>query len=98
MFKQETLTHWQNRAEGNRQEIARLEVDLARSRYEMEIIQRLLAKTSDPESRDTWRIQADVQQMFVAGDEDHLAEAQQDLALCQAMIAEIEADLAQNGA
>ena len=98
MFKQETLARWQDRAEGNRQEIAKLEVALARARYEMEIIQRLLAKTPDPESRDTWRIQADVQQMFVASDEDHLAEAQEDLALCQAMIAEIEADLAQNGA
>ena len=77
-----------------RQEIASREVALARARYEMEIIQRLLAKTSDPESRDTWRIQADVQEMFVVDDENHLAEAQEDLALCQAMIAEIEADLA----
>lgn len=97
-MKQEVLQSWQARAERNRQAIVESEASLAQSRYEKEIAQRLLARASDQESYDTWRIQVDVQQTVIVCDEHHLAEHQEDLALCQAMIAEIEADLAHNAA
>jgi hypothetical protein len=97
MVKQQVLESWQGRAERNRQDISDLEATLARARYEQEIAQRLQARASDPESRDTWRIQVEVQQMDIASDEHRLAEHREDLALCQSMIAAIEADIAQHG-
>lgn len=62
--------------------------------YEMMIAQRLLSKARDEASRETWQTQVDVMQMFVLQAENDLEEQQEDLALCKAMIAEIEADLA----
>ena len=60
----------------------------------MAIAQRLLSKAQDEASRQTWQTQVDVLQMFVINAENELAEQQEELALCEAMVAEIEADLA----
>lgn len=60
----------------------------------MEIAQRLLAKAQDEPARETWQTQVDVLQMMAGMTENDLAEQQEELALCEAMIAEIEADLA----
>jgi len=70
-----------------------LEPKLERERYEMEIAQRLLAKAQDEPARETWQTQVDVLQMVAGMTENDLAEQQEELALCEAMIAEIEADL-----
>ena len=67
---------------------------MARRKYEMEIAQRLLRKAQTEADRETWQTQVDVLQMFVVQAEDALAEEQADMALCDAMVAEIEADLA----
>lgn len=94
MFKQQVLASWQARAERNQQAIAELEASVACSRYELEMAQRLYAKAGDAESRDNWQIQMDVLQMILIGHEQDLEESQGDLALCEALIREIEQDLA----
>ena len=71
----------------------KIQVELERRRYELEIVQRLLAKAQDDAARETWRIQVDVLQMMVGQAQADLEEQLEDLALCEAMIAEIEADL-----
>ena len=74
-----------------------IEVELERRRYELEIAQRLLAKAQDDEARETWRIQVDVLDMLIGMAEGDLEKQQEELALCDAMIAEIEADLEAEG-
>jgi hypothetical protein len=92
--KHEVLTAWQERAAHAQSAIQEIEPRLARLRYEYEIAQRLLAKAPDEAARQTWDIQVSVQHDFMVMAEGELAEQQEDLALCAAMIAEIEADLA----
>lgn len=92
-MKQQVLESWLERAERARQEAADLEASLTRARYEQEIAQRLLARSTDQAARERWQTQVDVMSMIIASDEEHLAEQQEDLVLCRAMIAEIEADL-----
>jgi hypothetical protein len=52
----------------------------------------------DEAARQTWQTQVDVQEMLVGMTEGDLAEQREELALCEAMIAEVEADLAKVGA
>ncbi len=92
-MKQQVLESWLERAERARQEAANLEASLARARYEQEIAQRLLARSSGQAERERWQTQVHVMSMIITMDEEHLAEQQEDLVLCRAMIAEIEADL-----
>ncbi len=91
--KKVVLEQWEKRAANNRQKIAEQQFQLEHERYEFDIIQRLLRKAATHEDHETWRIQADVQIMFVTEAEEEIEEAQTDLALCEAMIAEIRADL-----
>jgi hypothetical protein len=95
MMKREVLAAWEKRAIRAQSTMdEELEPKLERERYEMEIAQRLLAKAQDEPARETWQTQVDVLQMMAGMTENDLAEQQEELALCKAMIAEIEADLA----
>ena len=94
MMKQEVRRAWEARAIAAQSKIwEEIEPELARRQYEMAIAQRLLSKAQDEAGRETWQIEIDVLQMFVIDAENKLAEQQAELALCEAMVAEIEADL-----
>ncbi len=95
-MKEKVRDHWEERcvdAYGEIQE--EIEPELERQRYEYEITQRLLAKAASKEERDEWEIQASVMHDVVVMTEAQLEEKEAEAALCEAMIAEIEADLAQ---
>ena len=95
MMKQEVHLAWEDRAIDAQSKIWEdLEPELARRSYELEIAQRLLSKARDEAARQTWQTQVDVLEMLAGMTEGDLAEQQEELALCEAMIAEIEADLA----
>jgi len=67
MIKHDVLRTWENRAANAQTKIdEKIQVELERRRYELEIAQRLLAKTQDDAARETWRIQVDVLQMLVS--------------------------------
>ncbi|MFZ1239638.1 MAG: hypothetical protein WAV66_09840 [Anaerolineae bacterium] len=94
-LKQEVRQAWEERVIETQTKIwETIEPELARWQYEMMIAQRLLSKAQDQASRETWRIQVDVLQMCVIEAENNLEKEQEELALCEAMIAEIDADLA----
>lgn len=104
MLKQEVLCDWKERAVDAWIRIDELEPELERRQYELEIAQRLLEKAEDEGNgaaegseaamaQETWQIQVDVLEMLVGTLEGDLAEQQEELALCEAMIAEIKADL-----
>jgi len=94
MMKQEVLRAWEDRAAEAQSKIEdSLEHELERLRYELEITQRLLIKAQDEAARETWQTQVDVLEMLVGQTEGDLAEQRQEMALCETMIAEIEADL-----
>jgi hypothetical protein len=96
MLKHEVLQSWQGRAARAQTELETATRELKVARYELDITQRLLLKAADDAVQETWRIQADVLQMVAMQAEERLAEQREELALCAAMIAEIEADLAAN--
>jgi len=98
MMKQEVRQAWEERAlEAQGTIWETFEPKLARLSYELEIAQRLLSKAQDETARTTWQTQVDVQEMLLGMTEGDLAEQQEEVALCEAMIAEIEADLAASG-
>jgi len=95
MMQQEVRQAWKDRAIAAQSKIREaIEPELARRKYEMAISQRLLNKAQTEADRETWQTQLDVLQMFVIQAEDDLAEEQAEVALCDAVVAEIEADLA----
>lgn len=95
MLKQDVLRAWEERAVDAWTKISdEIEPRLERKQYELEIAQRLLEKAEDDEARSDWQIQVDVLEMLVGMLEGDLAEQQEELALCDAMIAEIRADIA----
>ena len=94
MMKREVLQAWEDRAISAQSKIEEsLEPELERLRYETEITQRLLTKAQDEAARGTWQTQVDVLQTMIGMTEGDLVEQQEELALCETMIAEIEADL-----
>lgn len=97
MMKQEVRQAWEDRGLAAQGKIwDDLEPELARRQYEMAIAQRLLNTAQDAASRETWQTEVDVLQMFVINAENELTEQQAEVALCDAMVAEIEADLAES--
>jgi hypothetical protein len=97
MMKQEVLAAWKERAIRAESQISDvLEPKLKRLHYEEEITKRLLAKATDESAQQTWQTQVDVLDMLITMAENDLAEQQEELALCEAMIGEIEADLAED--
>jgi len=101
MLKREVLEAWEDRVIRAQDKIVEIESQLERSRYELEIAQRLLGKAQacteqsecDEAAQQTWQTQVDVLEMVIGMAEGDLAEQQEELFLCEAMIAEIEADL-----
>lgn len=94
MMKREVLQAWEDRAISAQSKIEEsLEPELERLCYELEIAQRLLTKAQDEAARETWQTQVDVLQMMIGMTESELTEQREELSLCEAMIAEIEADL-----
>ena len=94
MIKHDVLRTWENRAANAQTKIdEKIQVELERLRYELEIAQRLLAKAQDDAAREIWQTQVDVLEMLVGQAQADLEEQREELALCEAMIAEIEADL-----
>jgi len=95
MLKREVLRAWEDRAVEAQAKIeTETRPELDRRQYEMEIARRLLEKAQDDTTQETWQTQVDVLQMMIGMIEGDLAEQQEELALCEAMTAEIEADLA----
>ena len=95
MRKREVLQQWEGRAiEAQRKIDEEIVPELERQQYELEITQRLLAKAQDDAAQETWQTQVDVLEMLIGMAEGDLEEEREQLALCEAMIAEIEADLA----
>ena len=95
MMKREVRDAWEDRsirAQGDIDE--EIEPELERLRYEQEIAQRLLDKAQDESVRQTWQTQVDVLQTMISLAENRLAEQRAEIELCEAMFAEIEADLA----
>jgi hypothetical protein len=92
MKKREILDRWEERAVDAYGKIEELESELGNRRYEAEIAQRLLDKAKDQSARETWQTQVDVLQMLVHMTESDLEEQREELALCEAMVAEMEAD------
>jgi hypothetical protein len=94
-MKQEVRQAWEDRAISAQGKIWEdLEPQLARRNYELEIARRLLSKAQGEAARQTWQTQVDVLEMLVGIAVGDLAEQQEEVALCDAMVAEIEADLA----
>ena len=94
MMKRKVLQAWEDRAISAQSKIEEsLEPELERLRYELEIAQRLLVKAQDEAARETWQTQVDVLQMVIGMTESEMTEQQEELSLCEAMIAEIKADL-----
>ncbi len=94
-LQEEVREVWENRCSDALGKIAEdLEPELKRLRYEMEIAQRILAKAPDEATRGNWETEVTVLQDLVAMTEVQLEEQQDEVAMCEAMIAEIEADLA----
>jgi len=95
MLKRGVLQAWEDRAIAAQTKIdEEIVPELERRQYEMEIARRLLEQAQDDAARETWRIQVDVLETTIGIAENNLAEEQQELALCETMIAAIEADLA----
>lgn len=95
MMKQEVRQAWEDRAIAAQGKIwEELEPQLARQTYELEIARRLLSKAQDETARQTWQTQVDVLEMLAGMTEGDIEKEREELALCEAMIAEIEADLA----
>jgi hypothetical protein len=95
MMRQKVRQAWETRAIEARSKIREdLEPRLARHTYELEIAQRLLSKAQDETARQVWQTQVDALAMLVGMIESDMAEQQQEVALCDTMVAQIEADLA----
>lgn len=95
MLKREVLQTWEERATAAQIRIdEEIAPEIERQRYELEITRRLLEQAQDAAAQEIWQAQVDVLEMTVGMAENDLAEEQQELALCEAMIAAIEADLA----
>jgi len=94
MLKREVLRQWEDHAIEVQCKIdEEIVPELERQQYELEIAQRLLAKAQDDAAQETWQTQVDVLQMLISMAEGDLDEQREELALCEAMIAEIGADL-----
>jgi hypothetical protein len=93
MMKQEVRTEWDERAIDAYGEIEELQHKLERQQYELEIARRLLEKAEGESARQTWQTQVDVLGMIVQTTERHIEEQQEEMDLCDAMVAEIDIDL-----
>lgn len=94
MMKKEVLTHWENRMFAAQSKIEdEIEPELEKLRYEHKITQQLLARAPTDTAQQNWQIQVDVLHMALAFAENNMTEQKEDVALCEAMVTAIEADL-----
>jgi hypothetical protein len=92
-FKHELLQEWQQRAADARDQLASLDNNRVSSQYELEITRRALANAKDAAVREILQEQVAVLEYsfdFIDYDEQ---EQRAELAVCEAMIAALEADL-----
>lgn len=98
MNKQAVLDRYlQNIAEAEAEISQEIEPELARWRYEEDIIHRLLEKETDEELQEEWRIQAMVIRDMMTMTEGRLEELQRQLKVDRAMAQEIAEDINQSG-
>jgi hypothetical protein len=94
MLKREVLQTWEERAIAAQTRIdEEIAPEIERQRYELEIARQLLEQAQDAAAQETWQTQVDVLEMTIGMAENDLTEEQQELTLCEAMVAAIEADL-----
>lgn len=94
MMKKKVLEQWENRAlSAQAKTEEEIMPELECRKYEYEIVKRLAAKAADDKKRDIFRIQTDVAQMMVMQSEDELEKENEDIELCNAIIAEIQSDI-----
>jgi len=94
LLKREVRQAWQERAAAAQCDICEnLEPERARREYELALTRQLLEKAQDDADRETWQTQIDVLGMLVVMAEEKLDEQQEELAMCEAMLAEIAADM-----
>lgn len=96
MMKREVQRTWEDRAVEAFTRIEELVPELERLQYELEIATKLRDKAQDDSARETWQTQVDVLTTFVQQAEDELAKQEKEQELCDTMVAEIEADLAES--
>ncbi len=92
-IKENVQQQWQKRVRRARKKLVRLEDWIAGERYELEIAKRLLQKATDEETRDAWQIHAEVLESAVMQTEWRIREEHSEIVLCEAMLAEICADI-----
>lgn len=92
-IQQSIERQWKKRAKCARKRLAYLETWAARERYEREFVQRLLEKASSEETREAWQVQVEVLEMMIGEAEEEIEVRQSELALCEAMLTEIRADM-----
>lgn len=94
MNKQAVLDRYlQNIAEAETEISQEIEPELARWRYEEDIIHRLLEKEADEELQEEWRIQAMVIRDMMTMTEGRLEELQRQLKVDRAIAQEIAEDI-----
>ena len=93
LMKREVRAKWEDRAVEAYGKTEDVEAELERLRYEVEIAQRLLDKAQDEAARENWRTKVDVLEMLAQEAEGNREAQQREVALCDAMVAEIDADL-----
>jgi len=91
--EQKVLWDWRTRASGLHSTIERIESSVRRDRYEVGIMQRVLDQATDDAARQMWHDELGVIEAAIETAEHELVTKQNELALSEAMIAEIEADL-----
>jgi hypothetical protein len=92
-MKREVLEEWDQRAVDAYGEIEEIEAELERRQYEVEIARRLLDRAPDDAARETWQSQVEVLETLLGQAERRLTQRQQGMDVCDAMVAEMQADL-----
>jgi hypothetical protein len=92
-MKQEVRAKWDERAIEAYGKIEELQFELERQQYELEIGRRLLEKAQDESARQTWQAQVAALETIVQMTEDSIKEQQEEMDLCDAIVAEMDADL-----
>jgi hypothetical protein len=92
-MKQEVREAWDERAIDAYGKIEELQYELERQQYELEIGRRLLEKVQEDSARQVWQARVVALERIVQMTENSIEEQQEEMDLCDAMVAEIEADL-----
>ena len=91
--KRQVLEEWDLRAVDAFGQIEEIEAELERLEYAVEIAQRLLDKMPDGAGREDYQTRVDVLQALVGQTEERLEAERREMDWCDAMVAEMQADL-----